>query len=92
MEQTLPIAIPQAELTKFCDRHHIRKLSLFGFVLRDDFGDKERCRFFGGVCTGKSTGISPTGEDGKSVVRFNWSEGESVDCRGIESLFPGGGT
>jgi predicted nucleotidyltransferase len=25
-------------LTDFCRRHHIRKLSLFGSVLRDDFG------------------------------------------------------
>ncbi len=23
---------------RFCRRHHIRKLSLFGSVLRDDFG------------------------------------------------------
>jgi len=27
-----------SELTEFCRRHHIRKLSLFGSVLRDDFG------------------------------------------------------
>lgn len=26
------------ELTEFCERHHIRRLSLFGSVLRDDFG------------------------------------------------------
>ena len=30
--------IPQDRLTGFCRRHHIRKLSLFGSVLRDDFG------------------------------------------------------
>jgi len=29
--------IPSAELAEFCRRHHIRKLSLFGSVLRDDF-------------------------------------------------------
>jgi predicted nucleotidyltransferase len=33
----LPIAIPKEELAQFCQRHHIRKLSLFGSVLRDDF-------------------------------------------------------
>ena len=27
-----------AELEGFCRRHHIRKLSLFGSVLREDFG------------------------------------------------------
>jgi hypothetical protein len=29
--------LPQQQLTEFCQRHHIRKLSLFGSVLRDDF-------------------------------------------------------
>jgi uncharacterized protein len=37
MERTLPIEIPRERLTVFCQRHHIRKLSLFGSVLRDDF-------------------------------------------------------
>ncbi len=29
--------IPEKELREFCKRHHIRKLSLFGSILRDDF-------------------------------------------------------
>ena len=32
------IDIPDGELAAFCRRHHIRKLSLFGSVVRDDFG------------------------------------------------------
>jgi len=28
---------PQDKIADFCQRHHIRKLSLFGSVLRDDF-------------------------------------------------------
>ncbi len=32
-----PIAIPLDAITEFCERNHIRKLSLFGSVLRDDF-------------------------------------------------------
>jgi len=32
------IPIPQAQIAAFCRRHHIRRLSLFGSVLRDDFG------------------------------------------------------
>lgn len=32
------IEIPQAALVAFCERHHIRRLALFGSVLRDDFG------------------------------------------------------
>jgi hypothetical protein len=31
------LTIPYAEIAAFCQRHHIRKLSLFGSVLRDDF-------------------------------------------------------
>ena len=29
--------IPEEKLTEFCERHRIRKLALFGSVLRDDF-------------------------------------------------------
>ncbi len=32
------IDIPRAQIEDFCQRHHIRRLSLFGSVLRDDFG------------------------------------------------------
>ena len=32
------IAVDRAKLADFCRRHHIRKLSLFGSVLREDFG------------------------------------------------------
>ena len=31
------IAIPEEQLADFCRRNHIRRLSLFGSVLRDDF-------------------------------------------------------
>ncbi|HSU80760.1 MAG TPA: nucleotidyltransferase family protein [Thermoanaerobaculia bacterium] len=30
--------IPKTQLAEFCRRNHIRSLSLFGSVLRDDFG------------------------------------------------------
>jgi len=32
------ITIPEERLTEFCRRHHIRRLALFGSVLRPDFG------------------------------------------------------
>ena len=32
------IAIDRKQIEAFCRRNHIRKLSLFGSVLRDDFG------------------------------------------------------
>jgi predicted nucleotidyltransferase len=31
------ISIPQAELESFCQRHPVRRLALFGSVLRGDF-------------------------------------------------------
>jgi len=33
----LGIQVAKEELAEFCRRHHIRKLSVFGSVLRDDF-------------------------------------------------------
>ena len=35
---SLPIQIPTDQLAKFCQDHHIKRLSLFRSVLRDDFG------------------------------------------------------
>ena len=32
-----PILVARDTIADFCRRHHIRKLSLFGSVLRDDF-------------------------------------------------------
>lgn len=32
------IAVDRNQLEAFCHRHHIRKLSFFGSVVRDDFG------------------------------------------------------
>lgn len=34
----LPIRLPPERMAEFCRRHHIRRLALFGSVLRDDFG------------------------------------------------------
>jgi len=31
------IDIPRKDLPEFCQRHHIRRISLFGSILRDDF-------------------------------------------------------
>jgi predicted nucleotidyltransferase len=32
------IRIPEDRIADFCKRHHIRRLSFFGSVLREDFG------------------------------------------------------
>jgi len=36
MSKTIPF-LPTEKIADFCRQHHIRKLSLFGSVLRDDF-------------------------------------------------------
>ena len=37
MNQKIAISIPRAKIAEFCKRYRIRKLSLFGSVLRSDF-------------------------------------------------------
>ncbi len=37
--ETPKVAIPREKLIEFCQRRHIRKLSFFGSVLRDDFSN-----------------------------------------------------
>lgn len=37
--QEAQISIPEDELRSFCERHHVRKLALFGSVLGKNFGD-----------------------------------------------------
>lgn len=32
------INFPEAEIAEFCRRHHVRKLSLFGSILGEEFG------------------------------------------------------
>ena len=32
------IDVPREKISGFCKRHHIRRLSFFGSVLREDFG------------------------------------------------------
>lgn len=37
MNQKISINIPREKVAEFCKKYHIRKLSLFGSVLRSDF-------------------------------------------------------
>jgi predicted nucleotidyltransferase len=37
MGQKVQVAIPQEKIASFCKKNYIRRLSLFGSVLRDDF-------------------------------------------------------
>ena len=53
----LAVAIYKEELAQFCQRHHIRKLSLFGSVLRDDFTPGSDVDFLVDFETGKTPGF-----------------------------------
>jgi hypothetical protein len=37
MDTRIGISIPSNDIAEFCQRHHIRRLALFGSVLRADF-------------------------------------------------------
>ena len=37
--RALPVAVPHAAITEFCRSHQVARLSFFGSVLRNDFGD-----------------------------------------------------
>ena len=54
--RTLPITIPKEEIEQFCQRHNIRKLSLFGSVLRDDFTPESDIDFLVEFEQGKTPG------------------------------------
>jgi uncharacterized protein with HEPN domain/predicted nucleotidyltransferase len=38
LTQMIRVSVPRQALDRFCDRHHVRSLALFGSVVRDDFG------------------------------------------------------
>ena|SRR5437870_13845463 len=41
----LPIDIPHEQITAFCRKHGVARLSLFGSVLREDFGPESDIDF-----------------------------------------------
>ena len=57
MLQQSHLEIPKDRIADFCRRHHIRKLSLFGSVLRDDFGPESDLDVLVEFQEGKSPGL-----------------------------------
>lgn len=51
------IKIPSEKIAEFCKRNHIRKLSLLGSVLRDDFSPDSDIDFLVEFETGKVPGL-----------------------------------
>jgi predicted nucleotidyltransferase len=58
MNTKAKISIPKDQIARFCHRHHIRKLSLFGSVLRDDFGPKSDIDVLVEFEPGKTPGLA----------------------------------
>ncbi len=54
-----PVAIemPEREIADFCRRHEVRRLSLFGSVLRDDFGPESDVDVLVEFVPGARTGL-----------------------------------
>lgn len=51
------IEIPGDEIAEFCRRHRIRRLSLFGSILRDDFGPQSDIDVLVEFMPGARTGL-----------------------------------
>ncbi|NEO62042.1 MAG: nucleotidyltransferase family protein [Moorea sp. SIO4G2] len=75
----LPIKIPKEEIEQFCQRHHIRKLSLFGSVLRDDFTPESDVDFLVEFEPGKTPGLFRLAS--MEIELSEMVEGRKIDLR-----------
>lgn len=77
------IEMPQERLAEFCRRNHIRRLSLFGSILRDDFAPQSDVDFLVEFEPGKTPGLF-----GLAEMEIELSEivGRKADLRTPEDL------
>ena len=77
------IEIPRDRLAEFCRRNHIRRLSLFGSILTDDFRPDSDVDFLVEFEPGKTPGLF-----GMAEMEIELSEmlGRKVDLRTAEDL------
>ena len=77
------IEMPTERVAEFCRRHHIRRLSLFGSILRDDFGPESDVDFLVEFEPGQTPGLF-----GISAMEIELSEmiGRKADLRTAEEL------
>jgi predicted nucleotidyltransferase len=68
------IAVDREKIADFCRRHHIRRLSFFGSVLRDDFGPESDVDVLVEFVPGKEPGL----------IRLAGMEFELADLLGTE--------
>jgi hypothetical protein len=70
--------LPRAQIAEFCRRHHIRKLSLFGSALRDDFGPDSDIDILVEFQPGQIVGFLKLAE---LEIEFSKMLGRKVDLR-----------
>lgn len=83
MLPTLPISVPHDHIAEFCQRHHIRKLSLFGSVLRDDFRPESDIDVLVEFEPGKTPGFAVMAMQQELSELF---DGRTVDLRTPQEL------
>ena len=79
----LPLPIPQQAIHDFCRGHHIVKLSLFGSILRDDFGSHSDVDILVEFEPGKTPGLAIVTMQQELSKLFS---GSAVDLRTPEEL------
>lgn len=77
---TLPIQISRSEIVSFCQQNAIRKLSLFGSVLRDDFAPRSDVDVLVEFESGRTPGLA--------IVRMARELSALLDNRPIDLRTP----
>lgn len=80
------IVLPPDQLRDFCRRHHIKKLALFGSVLRDDFRPESDIDVLVEFEAGRSPGLLGLARMERELSSM--VEGRRVDIRTAEDLSP----
>jgi len=83
----LRFTVDKAKIADFCRRHHIRRLALFGSVLRDDFGPESDVDILVDFDPGKAPGLL-----GIVAMEYELAEtlalNRKVDLRTVHDLSP----
>jgi len=58
MSNRARIPIPKEQIAKFCRKHYVRKLALFGSILRADFGPDSDVDVLVEFAPGKTPGLA----------------------------------
>jgi len=72
MNNEIQIDILRENIAEFCQKHHIRKLSLFGSVLREDFHPESDVDVLVEFEAGAYPRIYPSGKHGIGIFQIIW--------------------